>query len=64
MRKARDTLLSLTLLGLVFTGPAAVAAYLLSSGSSEAPLMLAAVDSQPAASRGPHFDWRMLRSLL
>ncbi|GMQ81785.1 MAG: hypothetical protein BMS9Abin05_1221 [Rhodothermia bacterium] len=49
MSKARDTLLSLTLLALVFTGPAAVAAYLLSSGNSEAPLMLAAAtDGRPA----------------
>jgi hypothetical protein len=45
MSKARDTLLSLTLLVLVFTGPVAVAAYVLSSGNSEAPLMLAAADS-------------------
>ena len=48
MRKARDTLLSLTLLVLVFAGPAAVAAYLLSSGSWEPPLLLAAADSQLA----------------
>lgn len=42
MNNARHTLLSLTLVGLVFTGPAAVAAYLLSGDRAEAPLMLAA----------------------
>jgi hypothetical protein len=42
MSKTKDTLLSLTLLGLVFTGPAAVAAYLLSGDRAEAPLVLAA----------------------
>lgn len=53
MRKVRDTLLSLTLLVLVFTGPAAVAAYLLSSDGAEAPLLLAATgDSGPAAATG------------
>ena len=50
MTKVRDTLLSLTLLALVLSGPAAVAAYLLSSGNSEAPLMrVAATDGRPAA---------------
>lgn len=42
MRKSRDILLSLTLLGLVFTGPAAVAAYFLSGEQVEPPLILAA----------------------
>jgi hypothetical protein len=52
MSKARDTLLSLTLLALVFSGPAAVAAYLLSSDQSDPPVMLAAAadsGSAPAA---------------
>lgn len=44
MRKSRDILLSLTLLGLVFTGPAAVAAYFLSGEQGEPPLMLAATE--------------------
>ena len=44
MSKARDTLLSLTLLALVLTGPAAVAAYLLSGDRAEAPLLLAAAE--------------------
>lgn len=49
MGKARETLLSLTLLVLVFTGPAAVAAYLLSGDQAELPLMLAATgDGGPA----------------
>ena len=42
MNNARHTLLSLTLVGLVFTGPAALAAYLLSGDRAEAPLTLAA----------------------
>jgi hypothetical protein len=52
MSKVRDTLLSLTLLALVFTGPAAVAAYLLSGQGAEAPLMLAAADTGKGASAG------------
>ncbi len=49
MSKARDTLLGLTLLALVFTGPAAVAAYLLSGEGAEVPLMLAAAGSAAAS---------------
>ena len=49
MSKARDTLLSLTLLALVFTGPAAVAAYLLSGEPAELPLMLAAAGTGTSA---------------
>jgi hypothetical protein len=48
-------LLSLTLLVLVFSGPAAVAAYLLSGDASQAPVMLAATGegaSAPAATPG------------
>ncbi len=53
MSKARDTLLGLTLLALVFTGPAAVAAYLLSGAGAEVPLMLAAAGSA-AVSESPN----------
>jgi hypothetical protein len=42
MRKARDILLSLTLLALVFAGPAAVAAYFVAGDRPAQPLMLAA----------------------
>jgi len=50
MSKARDTLLSLALVGLVFTGPAAVAAYLLSDERSGEPLLLAAAGDGGSAS--------------
>lgn len=56
MSKARDTLLGLSLLALVFTGPAAVAAYLLSGEGAEVPLMLAAATGaggSAAASQAP-----------
>jgi len=56
MSKARDTLLGLTLLAMVFTGPAAVAAYFLGAESGGAPLMLAATEestSGPTASGPP-----------
>jgi hypothetical protein len=42
MRKARDPLLSLTLVALVFAGPAALAAYFVAGDRSAPPLMLAA----------------------
>lgn len=47
MSKARDLIYSLTLLVLVFTGPTAVAAYLLSADEGAAPMLLAAADSSP-----------------
>ena len=40
MSRTRDALLTLTLLALVFSGPAAVAAYLLAGDRDEVPLML------------------------
>ena len=49
MSEARDTLLGLTLLALVFTGPAAVAAYLLSGERAEVPMMLAAAGTSGSA---------------
>ena len=52
MSEARDMLLSLTLVALVFTGPAAVAAYLLSGDQSELPLMLAAASDGGSAPAG------------
>ena len=52
MSKARDMLLSLTLVALVFTGPAAVAAYLLSGDRSDLPLMLAATSDGASAAVG------------
>ena len=42
MSRVRDTLVSLSLLGMAFTGPAAVAAYLMADGPGAEPLMLAA----------------------
>jgi hypothetical protein len=53
MRKAGDTLLGLSLLALVFTGPAAVAAYLLSGERAEVPLMLAAAGEVPNPGHAP-----------
>ena len=55
MSKARDTLLGLTLLAMVFTGPAAVAAYFLGAESGGVPLMLAATEeaSSGDATSGP-----------
>lgn len=44
MRKGRDTLLTLTLLVLVFSGPAAVAAYMLAGERAAAPLIVAAAE--------------------
>ena len=49
MGKFKDTLLGLTLLALVLTGPAAVAAYLLSGQGAEVPLMLAAAGTGTGA---------------
>ena len=49
MSKTRDTLLGLSLLALVFTGPAAVAAYLLSGDQTEVPLVLAAAGTSGSA---------------
>lgn len=56
MGKTRETLLTLTLLALVFSGPAAVAAYLLTGDDTEIPVMLAAAGDPspaPAASGAP-----------
>lgn len=50
MSKARDTLLSLTLMVLVFSGPTAVAAYLLSSEGAAPGLVLAAAGEGAAGS--------------
>ena len=49
MSRGRDTLLTLALLALVFSGPAAVAAYLVSGGQAAEPMMLAAVSDAGAA---------------
>ena len=49
MSRGRDTLLTLALLALVFSGPAAVAAYLVSGGQAAEPMMLAAVSDDGAA---------------
>lgn len=55
MRKVRDTLLTLTLLALVFSGPAAVAAYMLAGERAAAPMMLAAAENpaSPATAGAP-----------
>ena len=53
MGKVKDTLLGLTLLALVLTGPAAVAAYLLSGQGAEVPLILAAAGTGATASETP-----------
>ncbi len=49
MSRGRDTLLTLALLALVFSGPAAVAAYLVSGGQAAEPMMLAAASDTGAA---------------
>ena len=49
MSKRRDTLLTLALLALVFSGPAALAAYLVSGDQTTEPVMLAAVSDTGAA---------------
>jgi len=50
MSKARDTLLGVTLLAMVFTGPAAVAAYFLGAEPDAPPLMLAATEDASSGS--------------
>jgi hypothetical protein len=52
MRTGRNTLATLALLALVFSGPAAVAAYLFSTETNTAPLMLSAVDAGDGAATG------------
>ena len=54
MSKARDTVLTVSLLALVVSGPAAVAAYVLTDERADLPLMLAAAESpdSPAAPSG------------
>ena len=49
MNNARHLLLSVTLVSLALTGPAAVAAYLLSGDRAEVPLMLAATGDGESA---------------
>jgi hypothetical protein len=55
MSNARDTLLTVSLLALVLSGPAAVAAYVLAGEQADLPLILAAVESPdaPTPSRAP-----------
>ena len=62
MSKARDTLLGLTLLALVFAGPAAVAAYFLGVDPDQTPLMLAAAE-EPNSS-GPSSEVPVLAGML
>ena len=62
MSKARDTLLGLSLLALVLTGPAAVAAYFLGGDPDQTPLMLAATD-EPDSS-GPSSETPVLAGML
>ena len=53
MSKSRDTLLGLTLLAMVFSGPAAVAAYFLGGDQADVPLILAASDDTSGSSDAP-----------
>ena len=54
MSRGRDTLLTLALLALVFSGPAAVAAYLVSGGQAAEPMMLAAASDAGADAGEDH----------
>lgn len=53
MSKARDTLLTVSLLALIFSGPAAVAAYVFSAEQPGPPVMLAAAENSEAPSGAP-----------